>query len=51
MNIAKGSKLAGAVCLVSIVVLVACVVKLFLSASDIERTSNQRYESTLLARK
>ena len=49
MNIAKGSKLAGAVCLVSIVVLVACVAKLFLSASDLERTSNERYESTLLA--
>ena len=49
MNIAKGSKLGGAVCLVSIVVLVACVVKLFLSAGDLERTSNERYESTLLA--
>jgi hypothetical protein len=48
MNIAKGSKLAGAVCLVSIVVRCLCGQIVF-EASDLERTSNERYESTLLA--
>jgi len=49
MNIARGCKLAGLICLLGITVLIACVVKLCLSSGELEKASNQRYESTLLA--
>ena len=49
MTIAKGCKLAGAIGVICIIILAACVVRLYLSTQHLQSAADERYESTLLA--
>lgn len=49
MTIARACKLAGIICIISIIVLAACVLKLQLSTDYLQKVADKRYESTLLA--
>ena len=50
MTIARACKLAGVICVISIGVLLACVLKLHLSTEYLQTAADKRYESTLLAK-
>ena len=50
MTIAKGCKLAGAIGIICIIILAACVIRLYLSTQYLQRAADERYESTLLAK-
>ena len=50
MTIARACKLAGVICVISIVVLLACVLKLHMSTKYLQAAADKRYESTLLAK-
>ncbi len=50
MTIAKGCKLAGAIGTICIIILAACVVRLYLSTQYLQQAADERYESTLLAK-
>ena len=49
MTIARACKLAGIICIISIIALAACVLKLQLSTDYLQKVADKRYESTLLA--
>ena len=49
MTIARACKLAGVICVISIIALVACLLKLQLSTDYLQEAADKRYESTLLA--
>ena len=50
MTIATGCKLAGAIGIICIIILAACVIRLYLSTQYLQRAADERYESTLLAK-
>ena len=50
MTITRGSKLAGAIGIVSIIALTFCVIQLYFSSAKMLSASDERYESTLLAK-
>ncbi len=50
MTITRGSKLAGAIGIVSIIALTFCVTQLYFSSTKMLSASDERYESTLLAK-
>ncbi len=49
MTIARGSKLVGALCILSMLVLVFCVSKIFTSSQMLQKAEEERYASSLLA--
>ena len=49
MTIAKGSKVAGVLCILSMFLLVFCVIEIFTSSQMLQKAEEERYRSSLLA--
>ena len=49
MTIAKGSKLVGTLCILSMFLLIFCVTKIFMSSQMLQKAEEERYESSLLS--